>query len=63
MGRIAPKSSRRLSDYTAPVETQPWHFGLSPAVKVLDLKGRLRCRWRGRKGRAVVSIKWRLPGV
>jgi hypothetical protein len=33
--------------------------GLSPAVKVLDLKGRLRCRGCGRKGRAVVSIKWR----
>jgi predicted Fe-S protein YdhL (DUF1289 family) len=33
--------------------------GLSPAVKVLDLKERLRCRGCGRKGRAVVSIKWR----
>jgi hypothetical protein len=33
--------------------------GLSPAAKVLDLKGRLRCRGCGRKGRAVVSIKWR----
>jgi ribosomal protein S27E len=32
--------------------------GLSPAAKVLDLKGRLRCRGCGRKGRAVVSIKW-----
>jgi hypothetical protein len=32
---------------------------LSPAVKVLALKGRLRCLGRGRKGRAVVSIKWR----
>jgi hypothetical protein len=33
--------------------------GLSPAAKVLDLKGRLRCRGCGRKGRAVVSIEWR----
>jgi hypothetical protein len=31
--------------------------GLSPAAKVLDLKGRLRCRRE--EGRAVVSIKWR----
>src|SRR5205814_10591458 len=37
-------------------------FGLSPAAKVLDLKGRLRCRGCGRKGRAVVSIKWRKQG-
>ena len=33
--------------------------GLGPAAKILDLKGRLRCRGCGRKGRAVVSIKWR----
>jgi hypothetical protein len=33
--------------------------GLSAAAKVLDLKGRLRCRRCGRKGRAVVSVKWR----
>ncbi|HEY3619982.1 MAG TPA: hypothetical protein VGK96_24495 [Candidatus Sulfotelmatobacter sp.] len=33
--------------------------GLSPAAKVLDLKGRLRYRGCGRKRRAVVSIKWR----
>ena len=32
--------------------------GLSPAAKVLDIKGRFRCRGCGRKGRAVVSIKW-----
>jgi hypothetical protein len=32
--------------------------GLNPAAKVLDLKRRLRCRGCGRKGRAVVSIKW-----
>jgi hypothetical protein len=32
-------------------------IGLSPAAKVLDLKGRLRCRGCERKGRAVVSIK------
>jgi len=31
--------------------------GLRPGVKVHDLKGRLRCRGCGRKGRAVVSIK------
>ena len=34
-------------------------MGLSPAAKVLDIEGRLRCRGCGRKGRAVVSIKWR----
>ena len=34
-------------------------FGLSPAAKVLDLRARLRCRGCGKKGRAVVSIKWR----
>jgi hypothetical protein len=33
--------------------------GLRPVAKVLDLKGRLRCRGCGRKGRAVVSVKWR----
>jgi hypothetical protein len=33
--------------------------GLNPAAKVLDLKGRFRCRGCGRKGRAVVSVKWR----
>jgi hypothetical protein len=37
--------------------------GLSPAAKVLDLKGRLRCRGCGGKGRAVVSVKWRWQGV
>jgi hypothetical protein len=34
--------------------------GLSPAAQVLDLKGRLWCRGCGRKGRAVVSVKWRV---
>jgi ribosomal protein S27E len=29
--------------------------GLSPAAKVLDLKGRLRCRGCGKRVRAVVS--------
>jgi hypothetical protein len=33
--------------------------GLSTGAKILDLKGRLRCRGCGRKGRAVVSVKWR----
>ena len=33
--------------------------GPSPAAKMLDLNGCLRCRGCGRKGRAVVSIKWR----
>jgi hypothetical protein len=33
--------------------------GLSPGAKVLDLKGRLQCRGFGRKGRAVVLVKWR----
>jgi hypothetical protein len=31
--------------------------GLSPAAKILDLKGRFRCCGCGRKGRAVVLIK------
>jgi hypothetical protein len=35
-------------------------LGLPRTAKVLDLKPRLRCRGCGRKGRAVVSIKWRL---
>jgi hypothetical protein len=33
--------------------------GLSPGAKVLDIRGRLRCRGCGRKGRAVVSIRRR----
>ena len=33
--------------------------GLSRAAKVLDLKGRFRCRGCGSKERAVVSVKWR----
>jgi hypothetical protein len=37
-------------------------LGLSPAAKVLDLKGRARCRGCGARGRAVVSIKWRRQG-
>jgi hypothetical protein len=37
--------------------------GLSPAAKVLDLKGRPRCRGCVRKGRAVVSVKWRGQGA
>jgi hypothetical protein len=36
--------------------------GLSAAAKVLDLKGRFRCRGCGKKGRAVVSVKWRGQG-
>jgi hypothetical protein len=33
-------------------------LGLSPQSKVLDLKEQVRCRgWK--RGRAVVSIKWR----
>jgi hypothetical protein len=32
--------------------------GLSPGAKVLDLKGRLKCRGCGSRGRGVVSIKW-----
>jgi hypothetical protein len=37
--------------------------GLSPAANVLDLKGRFRCRGCRRKGRSVVSIKWRRQGA
>jgi ribosomal protein S27E len=33
--------------------------GLTPQTKVLDLKERVRCRGCGKRGRAVVSIKWR----
>jgi hypothetical protein len=33
--------------------------GLSPPTKVLDLKERVRCRGCGKRGRAVVAIKWR----
>ena len=36
--------------------------GLSPAAKVPDLKRRLRCRGCGKKGWAVVSVKWRGQG-
>jgi hypothetical protein len=32
--------------------------GLSPYTKVLDLKGRLKCRECRWKGRAMVSIRW-----
>jgi ribosomal protein S27E len=34
-------------------------LGLSSQTKVLHLKERVRCRGCGKKGRAVVSIKWR----
>jgi hypothetical protein len=34
-------------------------LGLSPQTKVLDLKERVRCRGCGKRGRAVVAIKWR----
>ena len=34
-------------------------LGLSPQEKVLDLKGRVRCRGCGARGHAAVSIKWR----
>jgi hypothetical protein len=34
-------------------------LGLSPQTKVLDLKERVRCRGCGKRGRAVVSIRWR----
>jgi hypothetical protein len=34
-------------------------LGLSPQTKVLDLIARVRCRGCGKRGRAVVSIKWR----
>jgi len=34
-------------------------LALDPRTKVLDLKGRVRCRGCGKRGRAVVSIKWR----
>jgi len=37
-------------------------LGGNRAAKVLDLTQRLRCRGCGRRGRAVVSIKWRQRG-
>jgi hypothetical protein len=37
-------------------------LGLEVRQRVLDLKGRVRCRGCGVRGRAVVSIKWeRMP--
>ena len=36
-------------------------LGLSPHTKVLDVKQRVRRRGCGKRGRAVVSIKW-APG-
>jgi hypothetical protein len=33
-------------------------LGLGPQAKVLDLKERVRCRGCGKRGRAVVSVKW-----
>ena len=38
-------------------------LGLNPQTKVPDLKERVRCRGCGKKGRAVVSIKWRRAPV
>jgi ribosomal protein S27E len=38
-------------------------LGLSPQAKVLDLKERVRCRGCGKRGRAVISIKWRRESV
>ena len=43
------------ADAGSPAEGQP-----EPRGQVLDLKGRFRCRGCGRKGRAVVSV--RFPG-
>jgi ribosomal protein S27E len=37
-------------------------LGLSSQTKVLDLKERVRCRGCGKRGRVVVSIKWRQSG-
>jgi hypothetical protein len=39
--------------------TPDFLLGLSPQTKVLDLKERVRGRGCGKRGRAVVSIKWR----
>ena len=38
-------------------------LGLEPRDKVLDLKGRVRCRGCGVRGRAVVSLRWGTPAV
>jgi hypothetical protein len=37
-------------------------LGLNPQTKLLDLRERVRCRGCEKRGRAVVSIKWRRPG-
>jgi len=37
-------------------------LGGDRGAKVLDLKDRLRCRGCGRRGQAVVSIRWRQRG-
>jgi hypothetical protein len=37
-------------------------LGGDRGAKVLDLKERLRCRGCGKRGRAVVSIRWRQRG-
>jgi hypothetical protein len=41
--------------------TNPYRLAGCAGAKVLDLKARLRYRRCGRNGRAVVSIKWRVP--
>ncbi len=40
------------------IESAGQRPGLSLQAKVLDLKGRVRCRGCGARGRAVVSINW-----
>jgi hypothetical protein len=35
-----------------------FRVGLEPRDKVLDLRGRVRCRGYGVRGRAVIGIKW-----
>jgi len=36
-------------------------LGLGPNDKIVDLAPRLRCRECDARGKAVVSIKWRVP--
>ena len=48
-----------ICDHTA-LLTRAFLFrlGLEPRDRVLDLKGRVRCRGCGVRGRAIIGVKW-----
>jgi hypothetical protein len=56
-GRLRRLAPGRIADTRGATEGRA-----EPPAKLLDLKGRLRCRGCGRKGRAAVSVKWRGQG-